>query len=65
MVRVGGSELAWREGMTVADVLSVLGDPYPYALVRVGERLVTAPHFSSAAVPDGSEIILLHLVPGG
>jgi sulfur carrier protein ThiS len=65
MVRVGGHELAWREGMTIADVLDELGDPYPYAVARIGERIVTAPHFGGASIPDGAEIHLLPLVAGG
>jgi sulfur carrier protein ThiS len=65
MVRAGGREIAWREGMTVADVVAALGDDYPYAAARIGERIVTAPHFASTPVPDEAEIFLLPLVAGG
>jgi len=65
MVRVDGRELAWQEGMTVADVLEALGDSYAYAVARVGENIVTAPHFTSAAVPDDTDVFLLPLVAGG
>jgi sulfur carrier protein ThiS len=65
MVKVGGRELAWREGMTIADALEALGDPYPYAVARIGERIVVAPGFATAAIPDGAEIFLLPLVAGG
>ncbi len=65
MVRVGSRELAWREGMTIADALVALGDPYPYAVARIGERIVIAPDFPAALVPDGAEIFLLPLVAGG
>jgi sulfur carrier protein ThiS len=65
MVRASGKELAWREGMTLADVLAALEDSYPYTVARIGERIVTAPNFSSVSVPDGAEVFLLHLVAGG
>ena len=65
MVRVGDKELAWREGMTVADVIEALGHSYPYSVARVGSRIVTAPHFASVTVPDGVEIFLVPLVAGG
>ena len=65
MVRASGKDLTWREGMTVADVLAALGENYPCAVVRIGEHIVTAPNFSSVSVPDGAEILLLHLVSGG
>ena len=65
MVRIGGKEIAWREGVTVADLLKELGDPYPYAVARIGDRLISRPDFDKATVPDGSEIFLLPLVSGG
>ena len=65
MVRVGGRELAWQGGMTIADALDALGDSYPYAVARIGERIVTAPHFASTYIQDGAEIHLLPLIAGG
>ena len=65
MVRVGGREVAWHDGMTIADALHAIGDPYPYAVARIGERIVTAPHFTSTHVPDCAEIHLLPLIAGG
>ena len=43
MVRVDGREFFWREGMTVADLLKELGDPYPYAVVRSATGLSQDP----------------------
>ncbi len=52
MVRVEGREFCWREGMTVADLLKEIGDPYPYAVVRIGDRLISRPDFDKATVPN-------------
>jgi len=65
MVRVNGREIEWREGMTVADLMRDLGDPYSCAVVRVGGKIVTRPNFHKASVPDNTEVHLLHLVAGG
>jgi sulfur carrier protein ThiS len=65
MVRVEGREFFWREGMTVADLLKELGDPYPYAVVRIGERLISRPDFNKATVPNDSEVFLIPLISGG
>jgi thiamine biosynthesis protein ThiS len=65
MVRVDGRELEWHEGMTVADLLRGLADLYPYAVVRIDGRVVTAPEFDKAPVPDNAEVSLLHLIAGG
>ena len=65
MVLVEGKEFCWREGMTVADLLEELGDPYPYAVVRVNDAVISGPDFKKATVPRGSEVHLIPLIAGG
>jgi thiamine biosynthesis protein ThiS len=65
MIVVNGTQIDWREGMTIADLLNELGDEHHCPVVRVGQQLVTRPHFHTTAVPDGTEMHLLHLVAGG
>jgi sulfur carrier protein ThiS len=65
MLRVDDREVPWREGMTVADLLRDLGDPYPYAVVRIRGRLVSGPDFHRTRVPDESEVYLIPLIAGG
>lgn len=65
MVRVGDREFPWREGLTVADLLKEMGDPYPYAVARVGDRHISNPDFDKAKVPDNSEVFLIPLIAGG
>ena len=65
MVRIAGREVSWREGMTVADLLKELADPYPYCVVRISDRLVSRPHFDTAIVPNESEVVLIPLISGG
>lgn len=65
MVRVDGREFFWREGMTVADLLKELGDPYPYAVVRISDRLISRSDFDKAPVPNESEVFLIPLISGG
>jgi sulfur carrier protein ThiS len=65
MVRIGKREFAWREGMTVADLLTELEDPYPYAVARIGDRLISRPNFNKATVPNDSEVFLIPWIAGG
>jgi len=51
--------------MTVADLLNELGDSYPYAVVRISDRLISRPDFGSATVPKDSEVFLIPLISGG
>lgn len=65
MVLVEGRQFSWREGMTVADLLREVGDPYPYAVVRIHDRVVSRPDFENVLVPRGSEVYLIPLIAGG
>ena len=65
MVMIGGRKIGWREGMTVADLLKELDDPYPYPVVRIRNRLISRPDFEKALVPKDSEVFLIPLIAGG
>jgi thiamine biosynthesis protein ThiS len=65
MVRVGGREITWREGMTIADLLRELDDPFPYPVARIDGRAVTAQEFDNFPLPDNVEVFLVSLVAGG
>lgn len=65
MIRVRGKEHPWREGMTVADLLKDLNDPYPYAVVRIDGTVISRPNFEKTAIPDGAEIFLIPMIAGG
>lgn len=65
MIQVAGKQITWREGMTVSDLLAVLGDPHPYAVVRINQQYVTRPNFEHTFVPDDAEVYLIPMVAGG
>ena len=65
MIQVAGKQMAWREGMTVSDLLDALEDPHPYAVVRINEQYVTRPNFEHTSVPDDAEVFLIPMVAGG
>jgi thiamine biosynthesis protein ThiS len=65
MIRVAGKTLAWREGMTVSDVLKELADARPYAVVRINETYVSRPNFDKTTVPEGAEVFLIPMIAGG
>jgi thiamine biosynthesis protein ThiS len=65
MIQVAGKQMAWREGMTVSDLLDALKDPHPYAVVRINEQYVTRPNFEHTSVPDDAEVFLIPMIAGG
>jgi len=65
MIQVAGKQMAWREGMTVSDLLDALEDLHPYAVVRINEQYVTRPNFEHTSVPDEAEVFLIPMIAGG
>lgn len=65
MIRVGDREVQWQEGMTVSSLLSVLGETFSYAVVRIDDNVVSRPNFDHTLVPDNCQVYLIPLVAGG
>ena len=65
MIQVAGKQMAWREGMTISDLLDALEDPHPYAVVRINEQYVTRPNFELTFVPDDAAVFLIPMIAGG
>jgi len=65
VIRVKGKDHPWRKGITVADLLKEIGDPHPYAVVRINEKTISKPHFETTLVPDNSEVYLIPMIAGG
>lgn len=65
MITVNGSPHPWHEGMTVRDVLDERRFTFPLLVVRIDGRLVPRGEYGETAVPDGSDVDVLHLMSGG
>ena len=65
MIQVSDQTVTWYEGMTISDLLDELGDPHPYAVVRINQTYVSRPNFNQTTVPDDSEVFLIPMIAGG
>jgi thiamine biosynthesis protein ThiS len=65
MITVQRKKIPWKQGMTVSRLLEDVGDPYPYAVVKIDGKIVCKPDFDTTPVPDGSEIFLVPMIAGG
>lgn len=65
MIQVAGKQLPWHAGMTVSDLLEMLEDPHPYAVVRINEQYVTRPNFANTIIPDNAQVFLIPMIAGG
>jgi thiamine biosynthesis protein ThiS len=65
MIKVADRTIDWHEGMTISDLLSIINDPYPYAVVRINQTYISRPNFDRTTIPDGAQIYLIPMVAGG
>ena len=65
MIEINGRKIAWREGMTVSDVLAEIEDTHPYPVVRIGDKYVSQPNFDKTTVSDSSKVFLIPMIAGG
>jgi sulfur carrier protein len=65
MIRVNGNTLDNAPGMTVEDVLQLMGYPYPMPAVWVDGTLVPMTAFATTVVPDGADVQVFHMIAGG
>ena len=65
MIKVADQTIDWHEGMTISDLLSIINDPHPYAVVRINQSYISRPNFDKTIIPDGAQIYLIPMVAGG
>jgi len=66
VIRVNSQyDLEWRLGMTVQDVLDALKFTFRMIAVRVNGQPVLRRNFAVTEVPDGAEVLALHMISGG
>ena len=65
MIEVNDQKIAWREGMTITDLLDEIKDSHPYAVVRVNEKYVSRPNFDKTTIPDNAKVFLIPMIVGG
>lgn len=66
MIRVNDRhEIAWREGMTVSDLLEEMNYSYHQIIVKADGELVRRSAYDAYVLPDGADVKVIHLIAGG
>jgi len=65
VIKVSDNTVNWHEGMTITDLLIELGDPHPYAVVRINDNYVSRPNFDNTTIPDDAQVFLIPMIAGG
>jgi thiamine biosynthesis protein ThiS len=65
MITVNDNKIEWYEGMTIKDMLNMIGNTQFCAAVRLNGKLVSSPSFENKEIPDNAIIYILPLIAGG
>jgi sulfur carrier protein len=65
MITVNSTPMAWRPGMTVADILRARNYVFRMIAVQVNGELVPRGTYESAGVPDEADVQVIHMISGG
>lgn len=65
MIQVNGDPLAWQDGMTVRDVLTLKRFTFPMVVITVNDHVVERRHYDTTVIPDGADVKVVHLMSGG
>ena len=65
MITVNGNKVDWQEGMTIRDVLKVMNYTFRMLVIKIDGQLVRKADYDSTLVPDGADVMVIHLISGG
>jgi thiamine biosynthesis protein ThiS len=66
MIRVNDKwDIAWRDGMTVRDLLAACGFTHHAIVVSVNGTVVPPADYTSQPVADGDQVRVVHVIGGG
>lgn len=65
MIEVNGQQVAWRENLSVRELLQICKYSFPLLIVKVNGEFVARSDYDNFKVPDGSTVSVVHLMSGG
>lgn len=65
MIEVNGSKIQWHEGMTISELIKMVGLENNMLVVTVDDKLVSHKAYDNFKVPDGVKVKILAMIHGG
>lgn len=62
---INGHTRPWREGMTVQDALDLMNYTFIMLVVKINGEVVLRADYASTLIPNGAEVLVIHLISGG
>jgi thiamine biosynthesis protein ThiS len=65
LLTVNGKKVAWHSGLTVDELLKILGNNFPIVVVKVNGKHIPKKEFGTFEIPDDAEINTVDIISGG
>lgn len=62
---INGHLKPWQEGMTVQDALDLMNYTFIMLVVKINGEVVLRQDYASTLIPEGAEVLVIHLISGG
>ncbi len=62
---VNGNTVEWEEGMTVSALLKKMNYTFRMLVIKIDGRLVRKADYENTEVPEGADVMVMHLISGG
>ncbi|MDZ4121854.1 MAG: sulfur carrier protein ThiS [Candidatus Cloacimonadaceae bacterium] len=64
-IKVNGNTLDWEEGLTVRGVLHKMNYSFRMLVIKIDGKLIKKDEYDSTPVPEGADVMVMHLISGG
>ena len=65
MITVNGEGHPWHGGLTVRQLLKEKNYIFPMIIVKINDRFIPRTGYDGAAIADGDDVWVIHLISGG
>jgi thiamine biosynthesis protein ThiS len=65
LLTVNGKLISWHPGITVEELLKIIGNKFPIVVVKVNGKHISKKDFTTYKIPDGAEIYTVDIIAGG
>ncbi len=64
-ITVNGNTIEWEEGLTVRGVLTKMNYTFKMLVIKIDGKLVKKADYEVTPVPEGADVMVMHLISGG
>jgi thiamine biosynthesis protein ThiS len=64
-ILINGRSQDWQQGMTVRDALKMMNYTFPMLVIKIDGELVPKDAYDTTTIPEGADVMIVHLISGG